>query len=422
MYFFYFFPLGLDRPLRRRPVLTWALMALLTVVYLWQRWGAPLTGADPWDWVFFPGNSRAWTVATAIFLHGSWLHLLGNLLYLHVLAPPLEERLGRPALLGLVLVLGVGGNLAHGLASALNLFGQGGLGVMGASGAIAGLMALTMLRLYSARVVIAWWLFAPIGGQNKVGRTPVPVLWAVPLWILLQVAQMLLAPDTGATVSFGAHLGGFALGLFVGLVAGELKAGRNEAAAARGRRYFRDGHYHAAAGAWTEALADRPDDAPALAELARSLMVAGRRQEAKAAWRRLWDLHRADMRVDAALAVYDEACRAGLVDLLSPAEMSEAARFKELQLDYRGALDVYRRLYEQHPGDPQGQRALVRVIVLCRGRAADAEAAERWLHEAGRTLPPGPWREYLEREFNLAAAPREGVPAGLRALPRPAGS
>ena len=164
-------------------------MALLTVVYLWQRWGAPLTGADPWDWVFFPGNSRAWTVATAIFLHGSWLHLLGNLLYLHVLAPPLEERLGRPALLGLVLVLGVGGNLAHGLASALNLFGQGGLGVMGASGAIAGLMALTMLRLYSARVVIAWWLFAPIGGQNKVGRTPVPVLWAVPLWILLQVAQ-----------------------------------------------------------------------------------------------------------------------------------------------------------------------------------------------------------------------------------------
>ena len=93
-----------------------------------------------------------------------------------------------------------------------------------------------------------------------------------------------------------------------------------------------------------------------------------------------------------------------------------------LVVDYRGALDVYRRLYEQHPGDPQGQRALVRVIVLCRGRAADAEAAERWLHEAGRTLPPGPWRDYLEREFNLAAAPREGVPAGLRALPRPAGS
>jgi len=422
MYFFYFFPLGLDRPSRRRPLLTWALMGVLTVVYVWQRWGAVALGSDPWDYVFFPGNGRPWTVATAIFLHGSWLHLLGNLLYLHVLGPPLEDRLGRPALLALVLVLGVGGNLAHGMTSALGLFGQGGLGVMGASGAIAGLMALTMLRLYSARVVIAWWVFAPIGGQNKVGRTPVPVPWAVPLWILLQVVQMLLAPQTGATVSFGAHLGGFALGLVVGLATGELQAGRAEAAAARGRRYFRDGHYHAAAGAWTEVLVRRPEDPEALAELARSQMVAGRPLEAKEAWRRLWDRHRRERRVDAALTVFDEACRAGQADMLSPVEMAEAAHYKELQLDYRGALDVYRRLYELHPHDPQGHRALVRIIVLCRGRAKDATAAERWLGEAGRVLPPGPWREFLEGEFSRAAGSGAGVPAGHPALPHRAGS
>jgi membrane associated rhomboid family serine protease len=422
MYFFYFFPLGLDRPTRRRPLLTWALMAALTVVYAWQRWGAAALGSDPWDYVFFPGNSRPWTVASAVFLHGSWLHLLGNLLYLHVLAPPLEDRLGRPALLALFLVLGVGGNLAHGATAALGLFGQGGLGVMGASGAIAGLMALTMLRLYSARVVIAWWVFAPIGGQNKVGRTPVPVPWAVPLWILLQVAQMLLAPQTGASVSFGAHLGGFALGLVVGLATGELKAGRAEAAAARGRRYFRDGHYHAAAGAWTEVLARRPEQPEALAELARSQMVAGRPLDAKETWRRLWDLHRRERRVDEALKVYDEACRAGQAGMLSPVEMAEAARYKELQLDYRGALDVYRRLYELHPHDPHGHRALVRIIVLCRGRAKDAAAAERWLAEAGRVLPPGPWREFLESEFSPAAGSGAAGPAGRRALPRPAGS
>lgn len=422
MYFFYFFPVGLDRPSRRRPWLTWALMAALTVVYAWQRWLAPRAGTDPLDLAFFPGNGPAWTAVTAVFLHGSWLHLAGNLLYLHVLAPPLEDRIGRPALLGLFLVLGVGGNLAHGVAAALDLFGQGGLGVMGASGAIAGLMALTVLRLYSARLVIAWWLFAPIGGQNKVGRTPLPVLWAIPLWILLQVVQMLLASQTGATVSFGAHLGGFALGLGAGLAGGELKAGRYEAAAARGRRYFRDGHYHAAAGAWTEALARRPGDPEALSELARSQAVAGQGRDAARTWRQLWDHHRRERRVDEALAAYDEACRAGQADLLSPAEMAEAARFKELQLDYRGALDVYRRLYELHPHDPQGQRALVRVIVLCRGRVQDAAAAARWLEEAGRTLPPGPWREFLEREFSLAAAPGAAVPAGHRGLPRPAGS
>lgn len=422
MYFFYFFPVGIDRPARRRPWLTWALMAVLTVVYAWQRWLAAPLGADPLDLAFFPGNSPAWTAITAVFLHGSWLHLLGNLLYLHVLAPPLEDRLGRPALLGLFLLLGSGGNLAHGVVSAVGLFGQGGLGVLGASGAIAGLMALTVLRFHSARLVIAWWLFAPIGGQNKVGRTPLPVLWAVPLWILLQVAQMLLAQHTGNTVSFGAHLGGFTLGLALGLATGELKAGRFEAAAARGRRYFRDGHYLAAAGAWTEALDLQPGDREALLELARSQHVAGRPAEAATAWRSLWDLHRRERRLDAALAVYDEACRAGRADLLSPPEMAEAARFKELQLDYRGALDVYRRLYELHPDHAHGQRALVRIIVLCRGRARDAEAAGRWLAEAGRALPPGPWREYLEREFNLEAATGAVVPAGHPGLPRPAGS
>ena len=114
MYFFYFFPLGLGRPTRRRPLLTWAFMATLVVVFAWQRWLAPATGQDPLDFVFFPGNGRPWTVVTAIFLHGSWIHLLGNLLYLHVLGPPLEDRLGRVALAGLALVLGVGDQAAAG--------------------------------------------------------------------------------------------------------------------------------------------------------------------------------------------------------------------------------------------------------------------------------------------------------------------
>ncbi len=422
MYFFYFFPLGLGRPTRRRPLLTWAFMATLVVVFAWQRWLAPATGQDPLDFVFFPGNGRPWTVVTAIFLHGSWIHLLGNLLYLHVLGPPLEDRLGRVALAGLALVLGVGGNLAHGLTSVFGWFGQGDVGVMGASGAIAGMMALVLLRLYSARVVVAWWVFAPLGGQNRVGRTAVPVPWAVPLWVLLQVVEMLLAPHTGATVSFGAHLGGFGLGVLAGLALGERRAGRAEAAAARARAYFRAGHYLPAVGAWTEVLAVRPDDVEALTGLARGLLVAGQSREAGRAWRRLWDLHRRELRLGEALLVYDEAARAGLGGMLTAAELAEVARAKELQGDHRGALDVYHRLYERHPREPQGQRALVRIVVLCRGRAGDAEAAERWLDEARRVLPDGPWRELVERGFRTAAAPCAGAPAGRPARLHPAGS
>lgn len=422
MYFFYFFPLGLDRPAGRRPLLTWALMATLVVVFAWQRWLAPALAQDPYDFIFFPGNGRPWTVLTAVFLHGSWLHLLGNLLYLHVLGPPLEDRLGRLALLGLVVVLGVGGNLAHGLASAYGWFGQDGVGVMGASGAIAGLMALVLLRLYSARVVVAWWVFAPLGGQNRVGRSAVPVPWAVPLWVLLQVTQMLLAPLTGTTVSFGAHLGGFALGLLAGLALGEGRAGRAEAAAGRGRAYYRAGHFLPAVGAWTEVLAARPDDVEAMTGLARALVAAGQVSEAQRAWRRLWDRLRRDRRLGEALQAYDEAARAGLGGILGAAELAEVARLKELQGDHRGALDVYQRLYQRHPGEPQGHRALVRIVVLTRGGAGDDEAAATWLEEARRILPAGPWREMLDREFRPAAAPGAGGPAGRPVRLHPAGS
>ncbi len=422
MYFFYFYPLGLDRPIGRRPVLTWALMAALTVVYVWQRWLAPATGQDPFDFVFFPGNDRPWTVLTAVFLHGSWLHLLGNLLYLHVLGPPLEDRLGRWALAGLIVVLGVGGNLAHGVTSVFGWFGQADVGVMGASGAIAGLMALVLLRLYSARVVVAWWVFAPLGGQNRVGRSSVPVPWAVPLWVLLQVIQMLLAPLTGTTVSFGAHLGGFALGVLAGLALGEARAGRAEAAASRARAYFRGGHFLPAVGAWTEVLAARPDDVEAMTGLARALALGGQVDEAGRAWRRLWDRLRRERRLGEALLAYDEAARAGLGGMLSAAELAEVARLKELQGDHRGALDVYQRLYQRHPGEPQGQRALVRIVVLCRGGVGDAEAAAGWLEEARRMLPAGPWRDMLEREFSPAAGPGAGGPAGRPARLHPAGS
>ena len=94
MYFFYFYPLGLDRDRRRRPVLTWTLMAVMAGVFAWMRYFPDAGAVDPWRFVFYPGDGPPWTVTTAVFMHAGWFHLLGNLLYLHVIGPPLEDRLG----------------------------------------------------------------------------------------------------------------------------------------------------------------------------------------------------------------------------------------------------------------------------------------------------------------------------------------
>ncbi len=405
MYFFYFYPLGLDRRVERRPVLSWALMALMAVAFVWMKYFPDLVTFDPWNLVFFPGDGSPWTVTTSIFMHAGWFHLLGNLIYFYVFGPPLEDRLG-PWKFGLYfLLLGNFGNLTHGLVSALGLLGQNGLGVMGASGAIAGMLGFSMLRFYDARVEIAWWVLAPLAGQNKAGKTYVPVVVAAGLWLLLQIVQASVANETGARVSFGAHLGGFAMGLLMALVLGEFTAGKAEAARARAQRYFAAGHFHAAAGAWSEYLEFQPSDLDARLQMARTLKINGQLTEATGIFKSGFGSLLKAGRVDEALALYDEAVRSDLSLDLGPDELGKIAIFKEKQLDYRGALDVYRCLYEAYPKHAQGQRALVRVIVLCHGKVGDPDAAKHWLSEAAAGLPAGSWREFLDREFKLGTEP-----------------
>jgi membrane associated rhomboid family serine protease len=422
MYFFYFYPLGLDRRRTRLPVLSVLLMALMTVAFLWVRFFPDRGPCSPYDLVFQPGIGSPLTVLSAIFLHGGWMHLLGNLLYLQVFGPPLEDRLGPVKFLVYFLIVGVGGNLAHGLTSALDLLGQGGSGVMGASGAIAGLLAFSLVRFHDAKVEVAWWVLAPLGGHNKAGRSRIPLAAAVGFWLLLQIVQALLASETGANVSFGAHFGGFALGLAMALMLGELEAGRTEAMGARARRYFGDGQFYAAVGAWTEYMERSAQDLAARLDLARAQKLCFQEGESLGNFRQVFHVLLEDGRIPEALEVYDEASRGRGGHWLSPADLAKVAYYKEKQLDYRGALNAYRQLHEAYPDHPEGQRALVRVIVLYHGKVADVQEARKWLRRAWYQMPPGSWREYLESEFRLAEEPHGAVPEGSGAGHRSPGS
>lgn len=411
MYFFYFYPLGMDHRMRRRPVLSWLLMGVMVVAFLWTRYAPEAGSVSPYELIFQPGYGSPLTVVTALFIHGGWIHLIGNLIYFQVFAPPLEDRLGHLRFLVYFLVLGACGNLVHGVVSAMGMWGQYGVGVMGSSGAIAGLIAFSLIRFYSSRVTVAWWVLAPLGGQNRAGKSPVPLVGAAGLWLLLQVVQALVATEVGTNVSFGAHLGGFLAGLVLALAMGELGAGRADAASNRARRYFRDGQFHAAAGAWAEYLDKAPQDLEAWLEMARSQRVSRQESGARENFRRVFRALVDQGRIPEALEVADEACRGQGAGCLDAEDLARVAYYREKQMDYRGAMEAYRMLHLSYPDHPQGQRALVRIIVLCHGKLADPDEARRWLEQAMRTMPPGSWRSYLEREFRQAAAPHEG---GLR--------
>jgi membrane associated rhomboid family serine protease len=418
MYFFYFYPLGLDRPRQGAPRVTRALEAVMVLVFLWVRYFPQAGPVQPWDLVFVPGNNAPWTVVTAVFLHAGWLHLLGNLVYFHVFGPPLEDRLGGRRFALYLVMFGACGNLVHGVVASAGWFGQAGVGVLGASGAIAGMLSFSLVAFYDARVQVGWWLFAPLGAQNRAGRSAVPVVLAVAVWLGLQVVQALVATETGSSTSFGAHFGGFAMGLALAAGMGQFSVARAEARAARARRYFARGEPHAAVGEWLEYLELNPDDDAARLELARARQLTG---DAETAAAELVDVFRRRVDagdVDGALAVHAEIARGPGLEVFAPDDLAKVAYYREKKGDLAGACETYEELFLAHPDHPEGQRALVRVIVLLHGKLADPARAGMFLAEAYGRLPRGGWRHYLEREFRIGstygAEPQGSRPEALR--------
>jgi membrane associated rhomboid family serine protease len=146
------------------------------------------------------------TVLTSMFIHGGWLHLIGNMLFLWVFGDNVEDAMGHARYLLFYLLCGAG-------AAALQVYvdPDSGIPMVGASGAIAGVLAayLVLYPRATVAVVIPWlWFF---------GAFPVPAAVLIVFWFLLQLLSGVaaLGTATGVTegIAFWAHVGGFATGL-----------------------------------------------------------------------------------------------------------------------------------------------------------------------------------------------------------------
>lgn len=146
----------------------------------------------------------------AMFLHGGWFHVIGNLLYLRVFGDNVEDRLGHLAFLLLYLSAGIAGWVAQGWADP-----NSSVPVIGASGAIAGVLGAYIVMFPSARIVTLFPVFIFLTFIE------VPAVVFLGIWGLQQLLNGYLALETSASgsgVAWFAHLGGFGVGLLAGIV------------------------------------------------------------------------------------------------------------------------------------------------------------------------------------------------------------
>jgi membrane associated rhomboid family serine protease len=212
-------PIGDELPTRRAPVATWAILTACVAVFLWQvsldeRDGVRAIHAFGMIPATLFGQARLapelarvppeLTVLTSLFLHGGWLHLLGNLLYLWVFGNNVEDAMGRLRYSVFYAVCGVAAALAQAVPAP-----DSPVPMVGASGAISGVLGAYLLLFPRARVRV----FAPSFGGSHTVR--LPAAWVLLTWFLLQLVPALTTSGDEGGIAFGAHVGGFAAGVLL---------------------------------------------------------------------------------------------------------------------------------------------------------------------------------------------------------------
>jgi rhomboid family protein len=212
-------PISDENPTRLTPFITWALVAACVAVFLWQLSFGQQAGqvlmftlgfvprnlfdhavaasiyGIPWPWL---------TLITSMFLHGGFLHIGGNMLYLWIFGNNVEDAMGHTRFLFFYLICGIAAALAEGLIDP-----HSALPMVGASGAISGVLAAYVLIYPRARVTVIiplGFLFYP---------TKISAFYVVGFWFLLQLLNAFSSTPGAPGTAYFAHVGGFALGILL---------------------------------------------------------------------------------------------------------------------------------------------------------------------------------------------------------------
>ena len=209
-------------PSRTTPVVTVTILVVTVLAFLYEISLGPLTlDAFVMTYGMVPA-AFAWSdVLTSMFLHGGWLHLIGNMLSLWIFGDNVEDRLGHGRFILFYLLCGTLAALAHVWADP-----SSPVPTIGASGAIAGVMGAYFVLYPQSRIITLLPIFIFIQ------IVEVPAVVFLGLWFLLQLvsgvgSQLVTATGEAAGgIAFWAHVGGFAVGaLLVTVMARPERAG-----------------------------------------------------------------------------------------------------------------------------------------------------------------------------------------------------
>ena len=207
-------PISDDNPARLRPVVTWGIILACVLAFVWELSLGTEMNAAVRVFGFTPASlfsnyrpadvdrvPATLTIFTSMFLHGSVLHIAGNMLYLWIFGNNVEDAMGHARYLLFYFVSGVAAVMTLAFMDPASQ-----VPLVGASGAISGVLAAYVLLFPRARVTV----IVPLGFIFLPFR--ITAVWVVGFWFVLQLLMAAATKADQPGVAWWAHVGGFAVG------------------------------------------------------------------------------------------------------------------------------------------------------------------------------------------------------------------
>ena len=320
------------------------------------------------QYAFTPAHPHAITYITANFLHGGWLHLIGNMWFLWLAGAILEDTWGRVIFPIFYLVAGVAALQFHAW------FNPGSsVATLGASGAVAALMGAFLMRFPKTKIEVALVLGLRSLTNLALGkgiRFKARAVWLLPLWLLMEIFSGTIFGQ-GSGVAHWAHVGGFVFGMLGALVIQKtgLEAQANEAIEQKvswsadplmvqASECAEQGRVDEAIAKLNEYVKSKADSADAYALLQQLTWRKGDRAGHREATTKLCQIHLKQQDKEAAWRDYEELQNVGGGDL-PPATWIELCRYLEEQQNLDRAVGEYEKLAVAYPKDKQSILALI---------------------------------------------------------------
>ena len=209
-------PLKDDNPTYSTPIITYFIIGICVIVFLLEISSSNYkSGAIFYSWGVIPASlihnlqlpdevyrvPPIITLFTSMFMHGGFMHLIGNMLYMWIFADNIEDGLGKTKFIIFYLLSGIAAALTQ-----VYMNTESTIPMVGASGAIGGVLGAYIVNYPKAKVLV----LIPLGFFSQIVR--VPAIFVLGIWFLLQFVSSALSGSSGGGVAYGAHIGGFVFG------------------------------------------------------------------------------------------------------------------------------------------------------------------------------------------------------------------